>query len=391
MSMHCLLALFVLFAPLFLEAQTPCIEAQSLMGKPLAEATVFLRLPGLTNENYLFADETGTRYVLRIPGSGTDRFIDRNRELANSTAAFQAGFNPVAICHYNNGRQITKYIEGCTFYPFEEFYQPQMIEQVASLLKRIHASDVPFTNTIDLFERIDLLTAYLEEHQVPLSAEFYHLGQQLCTLKQELSLPCFAKKVPSHGDPVPSNFLSVAGSLVLLDWEYSGLSDPAWDLAFLSSIMNYSQEIEEQLISLYNDPDPFTMHAKIQLFKPIAEYWLALWGFLQTLTSSPPQQEFFRYFASARLGKACQLLQSKECRKAKIHLSILSCPLYEENGQQYLKFYVDPERPLICSLPQLSQEIGLTPIQFGLWICPYCGILNPIEKRCCISPNCKKP
>ncbi len=38
--------------------------------------------------------------------------------------------------------------------------------------------------------------------------------------------------VPSHIDPNPANFLLRAdGSLLLIDWEYSAMCDPAWDLA----------------------------------------------------------------------------------------------------------------------------------------------------------------
>ena len=38
--------------------------------------------------------------------------------------------------------------------------------------------------------------------------------------------------VPSHIDPNPANFLLRGdGSLLLIDWEYSAMCEPAWDLA----------------------------------------------------------------------------------------------------------------------------------------------------------------
>jgi aminoglycoside phosphotransferase (APT) family kinase protein len=38
--------------------------------------------------------------------------------------------------------------------------------------------------------------------------------------------------VPSHIDPNPANFLLRAdGTLLLIDWEYSAMCDPAWDVA----------------------------------------------------------------------------------------------------------------------------------------------------------------
>ena len=365
--------------------------AKALMKKPLAKETVFTALPGLTNKNYVFSDETGVRYVLRIPGFGTDKFINRSVEFANSKEAFHLGFNPAKIfnCDEKNGSQITEYIENFVSYSFEDFYRTEVIQEIAVLLKKIHMSNLHFKNRIDLFDRIGKLTIFLEKNHAQLPPDFYRLSKKISTLQQDLLLPCFLH-IPSHGDPVPSNFMLVAGNLMLLDWEYSGLNDPAWDLVFLSSIMNYSQEIEKHLLSFYGDPDPVFLRAKMQFFKPLTEYWLGLWGFSQTLNCLQEQQDFFRYFSLARLGKAQQLLESKEFANARalVHAYDSSSPFYEEKGKLYLKFYIDPQRPLLTAFPKLSEEIGLTPIQLGLWICPYCGILNPIEKRCCISPNC---
>ena len=57
---------------------------------------------GITNFNYLVTvgGEAGTpgaaRFVLRIPGEGTDTFIDRERELKNHVAAAAAGVDTAA-------------------------------------------------------------------------------------------------------------------------------------------------------------------------------------------------------------------------------------------------------------------------------------------------------
>jgi thiamine kinase-like enzyme len=380
---------FLLLLSSSLKSCEPFLTAEALMQKSLSKETVFTALPGLTNKNYVFSDETGARFVLRIPGFGTDRFIDRNTEFANSKEAFCLQFNPVKIVHCSeNGSQITEYIENFTSYSFEDFYRLEVIQEIAILLNKIHTSSLNFNNRIDLFDRISKLTTFLEENTGQLPPDFYHIGKKIFSLEDDLSLPCFLH-IPSHGDPGPSNFMQVAGNVMLLDWEYSGLNDPAWDLAFLSAIMNYSQEVEERFLYFYNDSNPFLLQAKMQLFKPLVEYWLGLWSLSQTVICTPEQQSFFRYFSLARLAKAQQWLESREFAKARRFIQFSnSDPFYEESGQRYLKFFIDPERPLLTAFPRLSPEVGLTPVQFGLWICPYCGILNPIEKQCCMSPNC---
>jgi thiamine kinase-like enzyme len=39
---------------------------------------------------------------------------------------------------------------------------------------------------------------------------------------------------PVHGDPTPGNWIDAGSHLVLIDWEYSGMGDPLWDLAEFS-------------------------------------------------------------------------------------------------------------------------------------------------------------
>ena len=42
-----------------------------------------------------------------------------------------------------------------------------------------------------------------------------------------------SKPVPSHRDPVPGNLLLDDRRLWLIDWEYSAMASPYWDLAIL--------------------------------------------------------------------------------------------------------------------------------------------------------------
>ena len=47
-----------------------------------------------------------------------------------------------------------------------------------------------------------------------------------------------AALVPCHNDPWPGNLLDADGPdgrIYLIDWEYSGMNDPMWDLADLRS------------------------------------------------------------------------------------------------------------------------------------------------------------
>ncbi len=372
----------LIFFTYFLYAEeTSSGSIKELFYSSLLQDMQFTPLSGLTNKNYLLTNE-GKKYVIRFPGEGTERFIDRNIEQVNSKKAYFHEFNPTYAILFDSvtGRQLTPFIEKCKSYEFEEFYDDDLVKQAANLLHRIHTSSLAFENYIDLFKRMDHLESYLQEQTISLPSEYFSLR---IALQKHAHLDCF-EAFPSHGDPVPSNFTLLNGKLMLFDWEYSGLADPAYDLAFLSTIMNYSKEQEKNLSHHYGVGFISLMSEKIIYFKPIIESWLGLWGLLQTISCSESQKDFFKTFSFIRFKRAEKVLYSKEYKKA---IELLTS-FHKKDGKLFRAFPLDPKIPLITSFPKLSEQIGLTQIEFGLWICPYCGILNPIAKWYCICPSC---
>lgn len=371
----------------------------------------------MTNKNYLFSNTEGDRYVIRIPGFATEQFIDRGAEEKNSVEAFSFGFNPAKIlcCDPMQGRQVTKYIENGWQRPYEDFYSEDVITQVAALLKSIHSSKLNFQNRVDVFRKIQCVIDLLTGKAV-FPQEFFPLRQKIEAFQDVFSIPSF-EFLPSHGDPVPGNFIQIKEKWMLLDWEYSGLNDPAWDLGLLSSVMNYSPTLEYVLINLYKTQQPELLWAKMQLFKPLIEYWLGLWGLLQQASrENQAEKEFFSCFTLSRFYKAEKYLESTEFSEA-LHLlrgvpyekknTSKTTPewvqrddmfsnnsyLYNEEGEKrFIKSYVPYRAPLLFpNFPIFSDEGGeflIISIQFGCWICPYCGILTSQEKRFCMSPCC---
>ncbi len=57
---------------------------------------------------------------------------------------------------------------------------------------------------------------------------------------------------PCHNDTVPENFVKdINERMYLIDWEYSGLNDPMWDLAAHSIECDFSEDDEELFLNLY--------------------------------------------------------------------------------------------------------------------------------------------
>lgn len=393
--------LFLLFSPLWAAEHDAISALQIYLNRPLTPSMSVKKLSGMTNENYLISENKNNQYVVRIPGFAISSFIDRDSEYQNSQKAFQYHFNPSQLLYSDpqKGVQISKYIESFESFKFEDLYCPEVIENIASLLHDIHTSEMIFTNEVKTIDRIESLTRVLFDHtiKVPeIPIDYFTAKSDIDKLQPLLSSTVF-EKVPSHGDPVPGNFMLLDGHLMLFDWEYSGLNDPAWDLAFFVSVMDYPYEVEKKLVTLYKGEYSQILHAKLIFFKPFVEFWLGLWGLFQTgARTDKSEKDFFSYFAITRFRKSQKYLRSDVMKKSleMIQQSTL-CNFYDKNGRSlFIKIPIKfsfKECPPLVDFPILLDENGLffaAMIGFDHWICPYCGILNPSQIATCVGINC---
>lgn len=68
------------------------------------------RLGGLTNRVFMVSGPRG-RHVLRIPGNGTEAYINRRVEAVAARAAARAGVSPQVIAATDDGLMLTVAIE----------------------------------------------------------------------------------------------------------------------------------------------------------------------------------------------------------------------------------------------------------------------------------------
>jgi len=121
-----------------------------------ADSYTTQRLGGLTN--LVFKIDTGNdRYVLRIPGKGTEQYIDRSVEIHNARVAARAGVSAEVI--YSNtesGVMLTRYIDGIVTMTPDEFSNREgAAARAGNALKQIHCFPEAFQFRFELFAMID--------------------------------------------------------------------------------------------------------------------------------------------------------------------------------------------------------------------------------------------
>ena len=81
-----------------------------------------------------------------------------------------------------------------------------------------------------------------------------------------------------HIDLVPENFIEDEnGRVYLIDWEYSAMNDPMWDLAALFIESNYRKSEEGDFFKYYYSEKTPVSIAKIMIYKILQDFLWSLW------------------------------------------------------------------------------------------------------------------
>jgi thiamine kinase-like enzyme len=237
------------------------------------------KLAGLTNRSFLLQRGSDSA-VLRLPGPGTERYIDRHAELHNHAVAAALGIAPEIILP-DADCLVTRYVEGARGLTPESFRDRTVIDAVGRLFARLHRSGKAFHGRMELFPKID---QYLELAGAEAPAALRRL--------RDLAEPARAAReahpvawVPSHIDPAPANFLQGRQGLVLIDWEYSAMCEPAWDLAGLAIEAKLDPAQRRRLLEAYGATGDENRAARMQLFQALLHLVAASWAAAQVMAA----------------------------------------------------------------------------------------------------------
>lgn len=236
------------------------------------------RLPSLTNRTFLVECGAGEAYVLRLPGKGTARYIDRAGEAANARAAAGIGITPpVLFADPASGVMLSRYLAGAVPLTPERLGDGNHFRAAVGLLKRLHDSGLVFRGEMLLYPKID---QYLAMASTPALRELRRAGEALRPL---IERDWSGGLRPCHIDPAPLNFIAVADRYFLVDWEYAAMCQPLWDLAGLSIEGHFDAAQDAAMVALYfgADADLEAWQSRLHLYRIVLRLVAASWGAVQ--------------------------------------------------------------------------------------------------------------
>ena len=231
------------------------------------------QLGGMTNQNYL-AKTTNKQYIVKFFGKGTEKLINRQDEKYNLELLKDLDLDVKNyLFDIDAGIKVNEYIESAI--TLDSTSIKTKFDKIAPILQTIHASGKELRGEFAPFEEIKKYESLIEE-KIPY-ANYEAVREEVFSLEKRLADLGVDRK-SCHIDLVPENFIeSPQGRLYLIDWEYSSMNDPMWDLAALFLESEFTRQEEEDFLSHYESEQTPVSREKIAIYKILQDAIWSLW------------------------------------------------------------------------------------------------------------------
>jgi len=235
-------------------------------------------LPGFTNHNFHLQNNEHD-WVLRIPKPETNQYINRQYEAHNASIATSLGIAPNCVWCDESGLSLSVTVPDSRSFNTKDIECEPVLGKLLEAISRLHKSKKKFLGAVDLTE---LLPRYFQQVPEHLQSQI-ETSYRMAIAKLEGLLDREKILVPSHNDLVLENILlDVTGQIWLIDWEYSSMASPYWDLATLCNAAKLDQAQCAWLLAEYGkhhlDLVPEILFDYRYMLDVLSTCWMAAFG-----------------------------------------------------------------------------------------------------------------
>ena len=252
---------------------------------------------GLTNLSFKFSVR-GEPYVYRHPGVGTETYISRPSEAYSLSVATHLGLDPTLV-HIDpaTGWKVSRFVENARTLDYRNSGD---VAQAAHLMRRLHDARIPSAFSADIWEKtLDIV------HKTSAGYKAFPDYAELASRMERLHA-LWAAESPApflcHGDCYAPNFLiGPDGRMFLIDWEYSGATDPGIDIGTFVCCSDFSEAETESFLALYHEHVPTTAELRHDFgsIALAAWYWF-VWAVFQESRGTPYNRDILQSYRMAK-------------------------------------------------------------------------------------------
>jgi len=160
--------------------------AKALACKEEEISNITVLKKGMTNRSFLFT-AAGSKYIMRIPGEGTDRLINRKQEaeVFRAISGLDLCDDPVYI-NPENGYKITKFLDGVRVCDSEN---EKDLKRCMKKLREFHQMKLTVPHTFDIFGQIEFYES-LWEGEPSIYRDYARTKENVLSLRQFMRMDC---------------------------------------------------------------------------------------------------------------------------------------------------------------------------------------------------------
>ena len=234
---------------------------------------------GLLNSNWRIAlDNEPRRFFIKLPGAGSEKFIDRGASHVAAENAYDMGVGPEPV-YFDpaSGVEAFEFLEGYRACTNADFCEEEIQLSVIELYRTFNAGKpLPLTKTV--FDMIDEHFAQAHELGSHLPSDFGWLERNYEDARAAM-MASGLDVVPCFNDPMPGNYLIKQDApMKLVDCEFASNNERAYELGVFLGEMFFPEDRSLELIEqYYGNARPSTV-ARVNVARALADIKWASWA-----------------------------------------------------------------------------------------------------------------
>ncbi|MDQ1586744.1 MAG: hypothetical protein QOH80_2109 [Actinomycetota bacterium] len=257
---------------------------------------------GLAHITYAAKTGAGDTYVVKFLTEEMDQFglmVPMQHLIHNTISAGECGVGarvlhscpeiPAIVMEFIDGRTLTT----------ADLSEATYIPRIGRSVRKLHDEASAFSNDIDIFIFLERYLGLVEEHSLKTPEGLLDSLETIRRVQEALAVNELPS-VPSNNDLLALNIMD-DGMVRLIDYDFSGMNDPMFDLGDVAMEGDYDPAQLRVLCDAYFGEHEPVQYARARLFGVVAQYtWSLLFVGMDRLLTDMPA-ETFDYWAEGQV------------------------------------------------------------------------------------------
>lgn len=254
---------------------------------------------GMTNTSYTFIVK-GKKYVYRHPGDGTEKIIQRKNEKKSLILAKELGIDPTYIFMDSiKGWKISSFADDCREPDYKSFEDSKLI---IKKMKELHNQKRIVDWQFKPWEDSLIMEKFVKKNTDFLMTDFEQLKNDIYKIYSGVKDDGLTEKCFCHCDTYKPNWLiNKKHDVILIDWEYAGLADPAVDVCYYIVDAMYDFDDAIKFIDEYiGDKNNKLLKKHYLAYVSIVAYYWFVWALYREACGAIMGEALYNWYFMAK-------------------------------------------------------------------------------------------